>query len=203
MSVVRIVVGLLILFALIVLGINAYLSPDDLGKCEANPTDKDGCHKADAVVAVSGGDTEARANEAIWLYKNGWANYIIFSGAAADKSGPSNAEVMRDIAVNKGVSQSAIIIEESSENTTENASETQGIFAKYGIKDAIIVTSAYHQRRAMFEFSKWAADTELRSHPVARDKQWSEWWWLTPHGWFYALSEVVKTSISATGGVNR
>ena len=41
------------------------------------------CRKADAIVVVSGGDTNARTDEAIKLYKEGWAPLIVVSGAAA------------------------------------------------------------------------------------------------------------------------
>ena len=83
--------AIVMLIAAIIWGIGAYLYIDDLRSCGQAPTTSDACRSADAIVAVSGGDTLARADEAIKLYRNGWARYIVFSGAAADKSGPSNA----------------------------------------------------------------------------------------------------------------
>ncbi|HMR73214.1 MAG TPA: YdcF family protein, partial [Candidatus Saccharibacteria bacterium] len=68
-----------------------YLGPDDLAGCASLPDATGRCEKADAIVAVSGGDTMARVDQAIELYKNGWATMLIFSGAALDKTGPSNA----------------------------------------------------------------------------------------------------------------
>ena len=50
--------------------------------------------KADAIVAISG-DTGARANTAITLWKDGWAPVIVFSGAAVDPESVSSAEIMR------------------------------------------------------------------------------------------------------------
>ena len=202
MKALKIVLIPVLLLALIVWAIGTYLGPDDLASCSERPSVEKGCQKADAIVAVSGGDTEARASEAIALYENGWADKIIFSGAAADKSGPSNAKVMKELAVSKGVDAKAIIIEETSQNTIENAVKTQNIFSDNDIHDAIIVTSAYHQRRAMIEFKRESQGVELRAHPVPRDKQWSAYWWATPHGWFYATSELVKSVIAAAGGTS-
>lgn len=201
MTFVKYFIGFVVVLALSGWLIGAYLSPDDLAKCSAAPSDKQGCEAANAIVAVSGGDTSARAAEAIRLYKSGWADVLIFSGAAADKSGPSNAEVMRDQAIDAGVDPLKIIIEKNSQTTTENASETTNIFDEYGIKSAIIVTSGYHERRATLEFERRATGVKLRSHPVATDKHWGPWWWLTPTGWSLAAPELVKSLILSTGGV--
>lgn len=203
MKIVKIVVGCVIVILLFALAINSYLRVDDLSGCEASPSGKKGCEAADAIVALSGGDTLARADEAIRLYKNGWAKTLIFSGAAADKSGPSNARVMEQRAVAAGVDANNVIIEQESETTQENATETAAIFEREHISSAIIVTSAYHQRRAMLEFNKSTKDITLRAHSVAQDNQWGPLWWLTPTGWMLALPEVVHSLILSVGGVDR
>lgn len=173
--------------------IGTYLGPDDLAKCSSTPSGKEGCSKADAIIAVSGGDTNARTQKAVDLYKRGWADKLIFSGAAADKSGPSNAEAMRKYALTRGVPAGAIIIEGSSETTHENAKLSYGVFKNYNFNRVILVTSAYHQRRASIEFRDSVGDTtEIINHPVKRDNQWSQWWWLTPNGWYLAGSELTK-----------
>ncbi|MEO5949140.1 MAG: YdcF family protein [Candidatus Saccharimonas sp.] len=194
---------ILVLLALAIWGISHYLGPDDLQTCQDVPSDTTGCGVADAIIALSGGDTSARADEAITLYQHGWAPLLIFSGAAADKSGPSNAEVMQRQAIAAGVPSSAIIIETRSENTSENAAATSDILTEQGIKSAILVTSAYHQRRASIEFGRRVPDVSVRSHPVAADDQWGPWWWLTPTGWFLAIPELARSLyLMAGGGLN-
>ncbi len=189
------------IFALTVWGIGSYLAPDDIATCGARPDpSKVGCLPAHAIVAVSGGDTEARADEAIKLFQNGWAPILIFSGAAADTSGPSNAEVMKQRAMDAGVDANSIIVETTSQNTIQNAEATTTIFNQQGIKSAIIVTSAYHERRASLEFQKRTSLESVRSHPVAHDKQWGHLWWLTPTGWRLAIPELVASLILSTGG---
>ena len=102
-------VGLMIFAALVIFGLSAYLSPNDLGKCQS--VGEGDCRKADAIVVVSGGDTNARTDEAIKLYKEGWATLIVVSGAAADKTGPSNAKAMYQRAINSGVPEKAIVMD--------------------------------------------------------------------------------------------
>lgn len=203
MKAVKIIIAVVVVFLLFAWAVGSYLGVNDLKHCDAAPSSKKGCQAADAIVAVSGGDTLARAQEAITLYKNGWSQVLIFSGAAADKSGPSNARVMQQQAIDEGVDPNAIIIEEVSETTSQNAEETSSIFEKYGIKSAIIVTSAYHERRAMLEFGKRAPAIDLRGHPVATDKQWGRFWWLTPVGWSLAMPELVHSFILSVNGVDR
>lgn len=203
MKAVKIVAVILAFFFLFVWGISSYLGVDDLRHCGDGPSNTAECHRADAIVAVSGGDTSARADEAITLYKNGWAPLLIFSGAAADKSGPSNAQVMKQRAIDAGVDPNDVVIDEVSETTKENAEETSTIFDEYNITSAIIVTSAYHERRALLEFDRKSPGVTLRGHPVARDKHWGPLWWLTPTGWALAVPEVVQSLILSVGGVER
>lgn len=173
-----------------------YLGPNDLAGCQQSPDNtapKTECHEADAIVAISGGDTPARTHEAIMLYQKGWAPRLIFSGAAQDASGPSNAQAMKQQAIKEGVSESAIIIEETSVNTEQNAANTKMLLDQYQLKKIILVTSAYHQRRASLEFSKRAGtEVAVINHPVAHDKQWTERWYLTAGGWWLAGGEMVK-----------
>lgn len=177
-----------------------FLQPDDLKSCPKYPTNQGPCIKADAIVAVSGGDTDARADAAIDLYKDGWANYIIFSGAALDKSGPSNAAVMKTRAIAAGVSENSIYIDETSETTSQNASNTDSLFSKLNIKTAILVTSGYHQRRASMEFKRNTSGVTIINHPVAEDQYWSKWWWTTTKGWYLASGELIKISLLSIGG---
>ncbi len=190
---IKLLLAFIVLGIVLVFGIGTYLAPDNLKGCDPYPTDKTGCQPVGAVVAISGGDTTARTSEAIELYKNGWAPLLVLSGAAADTSGPSNAEVMEEQALNAGVPASAILLDSTSVNTKENADNSVDIFKKHGIDSVILVTSAYHQRRAGLEFKRRAGDgINVINHPVSVDNQWSSWWWITPRGWWLATTEMVK-----------
>lgn len=191
-------IGLAVIAAAIIIGLSLYLAPDDLAACQQPGSGN--CQNADAIVVISGGDTNARTSEAISLYKNGWAPLLIVSGAAADKTGLSNAEAMKRRAMAQGVPQSAIIAEETSETTKQNASEVAAVVKQRGMKRIILVTSGYHMQRAKLEFSAQLPDIKILSHPVASDKQWSVMWWLTPWGWWLALGELLRIGLFAIGG---
>lgn len=189
---IRFLVGFAILITIIIVGISVYLQPNDIASCNNVITGTGPCQKVDAVVAISGGDTNARTDEAIQLYKDGWTSTLIFAGAAQDKSGPSNASVMRDRAIDAGVSASDIFIDEQSETTKQNAQNTQSILQSQNSKTIILVTSGYHQRRAMLEFAKYNPDVTVYNKPVSNDKDWSFWWWTSPRGWTLAVTELFK-----------
>lgn len=195
-------IAFVIMAFVVVNGIAAYLGPDGLKQCKNYPTPTPAdCQSVDAVVAISGGDTQARTAQAIDMYKTGWAPSLVFSGAAADKSGPSNAEAMRQQALEAGVPASRILLDETSETTKQNADHTINIFEQRRINSVILVTSAYHQRRAGLEFGKLAGmEIKIVNHPVKTDNQWSQWWWLTPTGWYLAVGEMIKIIIFFAGG---
>lgn len=191
----KLIVLIAVFIIAVIIGFSIYLQSNDLDKCNKTPSLSLNCQTVDAIVAVSGGDTLVRANWAINLYKNGWSKILIFSGAAQDKSGPSNAAVMKKFAIDSGVPSSSIYIDEYSETTGQNAVNTQTIFVEHNIKRIILVTSGYHQRRASLEFNKRTGGVTILNSPVQADKDWSFWWWATPRGWWLATSEVVKIII--------
>lgn len=176
----------------LILGLSFYLQPNDFMSCGKQPVVNSECAKANAIVVVSGGDTTARTAAGINLYKKGWADYLVLSGAALDKSGPSNAAAMKIQAEEAGVPAYAILVDEEAMNTQENAVNTQSIFNDRDFHDVILVTSGYHQRRASLEFNKRAGDTIIRNYPVVSDQDWGWYWWATPRGWWLAGGEVAK-----------
>jgi uncharacterized SAM-binding protein YcdF (DUF218 family) len=184
-----------------IVGVSLYLQPNDFIGCGAQPaTSGTRCVKADAIVVVSGGDTNARTDEGIKLFENGWANSIIFSGAAQDKTGPSNAAAMRLRAVNAGIPPASIYVEEQSATTEQNAANTHAIFADNNFNTVILVTSGYHQRRAELEFKKENTKLTVLNHPLLKDKDWSFFWWATPRGWWLAGGEIAKIVAFYIGG---
>lgn len=190
--------GIAGLIALLVWGITSYLTIDDLSTCEGPTVLIAKCQPADAIVAISGGDTPARAEEAIKLYKAGWAPKVVFSGAALDTTGPSNAAAMRKQALAAGVPDSAIVLEENATDTIQNASSSYRLLAD--ARRIILVTSPYHQRRASIEFERIFGDTvAIVNHPTSTDRAWSGTWYLTPGGWWLAISEMAKTAVVSYG----
>lgn len=147
-------------------GIGFWLSPQDK------------LTKADAIVAISGGETESRAREAIRLYHEGYAPTLIFSGAALDPHSPSNAAAMQRQALISGVPKKDILLEEDSANTYENAAGVARIVKERQYKSILLVTSPYHQRRASLTFQhELGPDVKIINHSTT-DQNWrrSKWW---------------------------
>jgi len=184
--------GILIVLAVLGLavfwGIGFYLSPQD------------SLQKADAIVVVSGGQTQSRAAKGIDLYKEGYAPKIIFSGAALD-DGPSNAFAMRDLALSEGVPAKSILIDEKSQNTYENAVNSKTILDELQAKKIILVTSPYHQRRANQTFEKVLGSNYEIIGVSAYDDRWSKsQWWRRGFPLFISVSELWKLMyINITG----
>lgn len=105
--------------------------------------------KADFIVVISGGDTLGRTKKGIELYKQAYAPKLLLSGDAADPKSPSNAKIMKRVAIENGVKEEDIVTEENSKDTKQNATESILKLIKVGPEQKILlVTSAYHSRRA-------------------------------------------------------
>lgn len=156
---------------------------------------QDNLEPSDAIITVSGGDTNARIEKSVQLYEEGWAPVIIFSGAAAEGD-ISNAEAMRNIAVKQGIPKSDILMEEDSVNTEENAIFTAEIVKKNGYKKVILVTSPYHQRRTYQLFKDELPEVEILNQS-ALDEAWrKKGWWENNVGRFLTIGELGKIFVN-------
>jgi uncharacterized SAM-binding protein YcdF (DUF218 family) len=185
----------LILIAGAIFLISETLAVDDFKHCPNGPQlNVPACRHTDAIVAISGGDTGARTREAIRMYQAGWANTMIFSGAAEDKMSISNAAAMRTQALRAGVPDSAIMIDEQAYNTAGNAAGIKAITVSKKLQRILLVTSAYHEKRAIVEFQRTlGSSVAILGHPAPDDKYWPiHTWWLSPYGWYLSLSELGK-----------
>ena len=139
--------------------------------------------KADAIVLLGGatsglthGGDMGNMNESadriittLKLFKLGKAPLMIVTGGATN-GGVSEASLMRDILELMGIPLEAIILEEKAVDTKQNAEFTAKILHDQQVSKILLVTSAYHMRRA-----KWIFDRTLGSDveviPVASDHQ--------------------------------
>lgn len=179
---------LVLIIVALPLFIGWYLSPQDA------------LEKSDAIVVVSGGDNDSRIQKGVDLYKEGWAPYLVFSGAAAE--GPiSNAKAMKSIAVAKGVPASKVLIEEKSKTTEENANFSAVVVASQSFKSLILVTSPYHQRRTYQLFKKAMPEVKILNQS-ALDENWrKKGWWQTNVGRFLTVGELGKIFVNFVQGL--
>ena len=194
----KLILRLVIIFLAVVLLLNTVLLPNDYKQCDFSSGTN--CPKAEAIVVLSGGDTRARTEHGVKLYKSGIADKIIFSGAAYQDGVPSNAKEMANIAFKSGVLQSDILVEEESRNTYQNAQFVKDTLDNFDFHKIILVTSAYHQRRANVEFHKFLGlSVTIYNFPLLEDKDWSKTWYLSPRGWYLAVRELGGLILASTG----
>ena len=156
---------------------------------------------SEAIVVISGDEQMARFQEGVNLYERGLGRYLVFSGAAYD-NGTSNADVMRALAVKRGIPDKAILEEPLGEDTWGNAVHTRQVLEQHGLHSAILVTSPYHARRAKLTFDAAYAGSSigLIVH-AAPDSQWRKLsWWQQPETRRLTFTELQKLAyIFATG----
>jgi uncharacterized SAM-binding protein YcdF (DUF218 family) len=127
--------------------------------------------RADVIVVLGGGTRaydyprlSSEVNEAgdrllyaAQLYQHGVAPRILLSGGSSrvlGKASSSDAENMARVLTEIGIPVDALISEDVSRNTHENAVETRRILQDQGIDRIVLVTSAVHMPRAESVFRK-------------------------------------------------
>jgi uncharacterized SAM-binding protein YcdF (DUF218 family) len=84
---------------------------------------------------------------AVALYRAGLARTLLFTGGAVYNE-YVESQVMADLALQQGVPAADIMTETRSRDTVENARYCRQIMRARGWRDAIVVTTPYHVRRA-------------------------------------------------------
>lgn len=116
-------------------------------------------------VPLSDGDAvHRRVDTAFALFEHGKAPIIIVSGAAYEGD-VSEAQGMAWQLRQLGVPESAILIEEQSHTTRENAVYTQQLMQQQGLDTLLVVTSALHMPRAMGVFKHLGVNAYAAPNP--------------------------------------
>jgi uncharacterized SAM-binding protein YcdF (DUF218 family) len=79
---------------------------------------------------------------------------VLVSGGAVFKDTKPEARIMKRYLVDLGVPEDRIIEESKSRDTLENARYTRDICTRRGYRKIVLVTSAYHMKRAVTAFRK-------------------------------------------------
>ncbi len=130
-----------------------------------------------------------RLPAAVELYKKGRAPKLLFSGGTvwAGQSNKSEAVLMRDRAIELGVQPQHILIETESRHTKENVLSSLMVldraFMLHNIRRLLVVTSAYHVRRAYLTLRTYMPRwVEYTLCPADDQMTQKDNWWLTPEG---------------------
>jgi uncharacterized SAM-binding protein YcdF (DUF218 family) len=163
---------------------------------------------ADAIIVLSGSaEYKERTQKAAELYKKGVAS-VVFITDDGERSGwsesgqrhPPYVELEQRELISNGVSPDAIrILPGQVTGTNYEAREMAAEIDSRPISSVLIVTSAYHSRRALWSFEKTLAGKDVQIGIVHADidEQGTspEWWWLSPRGWRDVAGEYVKSAV--------
>jgi len=137
--------------------------------------DGDKLKSSDAIVVLEG-DGYNRVEKAIELYKNNWADRIILSGGFENRPGGSyHVKELLPGFLKEGISPNAIIIEDISLNTREQAVKVAGILSKNNWRRIMLVASHYHQYRAYLTFLKVILENELKIEIINAPADYLNW----------------------------
>lgn len=99
-----------------------------------------------------------RINHGIRLYENGYVDYLILTGGVGKGNKKSDAYVAKQYAIEKGVPEQVILMEEKSKITEENLEYAKEIMDEFSMDTAIIVSDPLHMKRAMLMASDYGID---------------------------------------------
>jgi uncharacterized SAM-binding protein YcdF (DUF218 family) len=117
----------------------------------------DRTRESDVIIVLGAGNigTARRAEHAAALYRQGFAPYVLCTGIrSAGDSTYSEAEWCARVAQQHGVPAPALVLEEHSRSTEENAIESAAVMRAHGWSSAIIVSDDFHLFRANWLFER-------------------------------------------------
>ncbi len=139
---------------------------------------QDKLEKADVIVVLAGDPSGKRVDQAVKLYWKGYAPKMLLSGG--DLAWNLKAAYwMKKQANHLGVPDYAIILEDQSMSTLENAKFSLPLLKKARAKSIILVTSPTHTRRAKRTFKKVLSKDKIKvsSYPVQKSNFKLKKWW--------------------------
>ena len=125
-----------------------------------------------------------RVDKSVDLYKLGHADNIIMSGGIG-RYPPAEAVVMKRIALESGVPEERILIDDKSINTYQSAVNCLHIMNNNNWVNPIIVSDSYHLIRSVFLFKAFGQSAEGISPDQGRGET-KLWKWI-----YYHLRETV------------
>jgi uncharacterized SAM-binding protein YcdF (DUF218 family) len=93
-------------------------------------------------------DNVERMHVTFDMLRDNRARYAILSGGTAGGNGLNEANEVKKELVRWGIDPERILVDDAARNTRENAVNTAAIAKEHGLSKLVIVTSAFHMKRA-------------------------------------------------------
>jgi uncharacterized SAM-binding protein YcdF (DUF218 family) len=164
--------------------------------------------KADAILVLGGSATYIeRTRVAAELYKMGIASRVFLTDdgerAGWSKTEQRNTpyfELAKRSLRSQGVPEEAIkILPGEVTGTDWEARVLAKEIETSRLKSVLLVTSAYHSRRALWTFEKFLSGKDvsigIEHAPTGEQTPGPRFWWLSPRGWQMVAGEYVKSAV--------
>jgi uncharacterized SAM-binding protein YcdF (DUF218 family) len=151
---------------------------------------RDPPRKADAALVLAGDPDYERTKSGARLVLAGEARLLIVTGG---EPGPGDsAESLRQEALRLGVPPEAIRMEQVSTSTHESLLAVREILERENVRRLVVVTSPYHQRRAVWAARRTLTGVEIVSRPADPSTWRPAGWWKSAWNRRIVLGEYAK-----------
>ena len=178
-----------------------FLTPVLLNKAAEGLIREDGLVKSDVIVALAGDYRCNREKRAAELWRQGWADNVVVSGISY-AWGFHTGEAARRYVMSLGVPAEKISMISETLNTRAEARALDDLMRERGWNSAIIVTAAFHSRRATYTIENAAPGRRFYSAPVTTGSP--EWapraWWSRRDDVYLTVREFASWANTLVGG---
>ncbi len=163
--------------------------------------DRDQAAPADANLVMGAAAYDARPSpvfqerirHALYLYRRGYADTLLFTGGYGYGARFSESQVARRYAMREGVPADAILIETLSRTTYENLREARALMLERGLHRVIVVSDPLHMSRALRLARRLGIDAIGSSTPSTRFRSFrTRWQFLAREVYFFHRDLVLE-----------
>lgn len=162
----------------------------------------DPLRQADVIIALGGDARCLREKRAAELYQQGLARHVIVSGVVS-AWGVHTGDAAKRYVVSLGVPAGDVIVLRESWNTRREAVDVADLMRANRWQSALIVTSPFHSRRALYTFERYARGFTFYSAPLAsQPPEWqAERWWSRRGDMGFTVRELIAWANTLIGGL--
>jgi uncharacterized SAM-binding protein YcdF (DUF218 family) len=156
---------------------------------------QDSLSPADAIVVLGGEDHGfPRTRHALDLFRAGYAPTLVFSGGTLKDAGLacSSAQLSLEAAQQLGLPAGSAVIAPEAQSTYDEALNLRALAREHKWQTLILVTDAFHTRRAARTFRTLLPDTAIQVSAPPDPRYDPARWWRTEDGLVSVFNELIK-----------